>query len=124
VAWTWGPAVAQMLVIFAASSIPNLTSLPGGLSDHAGHFIGYAILGALALRAVAGGRWDHVTLSAAWRAWALTAVYGATDEFHQRFVLGRTPDVVDWVADALGALAAIALITGAAMGTRAESGEV
>jgi VanZ family protein len=32
-------------------------------------------------------------------------VYGASDEFHQRFVPGRTADVLDWLADSLGACA-------------------
>ena len=35
----------------------------------------------------------------------LASGYGATDEFHQRFVHGRSPDVHDWIADTLGALA-------------------
>lgn len=29
--------------------------------------------------------------------------YGATDEWHQSFVIGRTPDILDWLADTLGA---------------------
>ena len=32
-------------------------------------------------------------------------VYGASYEFHQRFVPGRTADVLDWLADSLGACA-------------------
>ncbi|HEX5473181.1 MAG TPA: VanZ family protein [Vicinamibacterales bacterium] len=101
--WLWGPAVVQMAIIFMASSIPNLSALPGGMSDKTGHGIGYAILGALVLRALARGRWRGVT----WRAVLLTiliaTVYGITDEFHQAFVPGRTPDVHDVVADATGA---------------------
>lgn len=29
--------------------------------------------------------------------------YGATDEWHQSFVIGRTPDILDWLADTFGA---------------------
>ena len=29
--------------------------------------------------------------------------YGATDEWHQSFVIGRTPDILDWLADSMGA---------------------
>lgn len=33
--------------------------------------------------------------------------YGATDEWHQSFVIGRTPDILDWLADTLGAVFAM-----------------
>ena len=38
----------------------------------------------------------------------LASAYGATDEFHQRYVPNRTCDFMDWVADTLGASAAAA----------------
>ncbi len=37
------------------------------------------------------------------------SLYGLSDEWHQSFVPGREADVLDWIADTLGA--AIALIT-------------
>jgi VanZ family protein len=112
--WRWGPAVAQMLVIFAASSIPDLHELPANVSDHTGHFIGYAILGALVLRALASARWSGVSLGAAALALAVSSGYGVSDEWHQHFVHGRSPAVDDWVADTLGAAAAVALVVIAA----------
>jgi VanZ family protein len=33
---------------------------------------------------------------------ALGALYGATDEWHQAFVYGRTPGWGDWIADVVG----------------------
>lgn len=112
-AWIWGPAVLQMAVIFVLSSLPDV-ELPAGVSDHIAHFSGYALLGALVLRALAGATWSGVTLRAAWRAWLVSAVYGMTDEFHQRFVDGRWSSVGDWLADASGAAAAIAVIVAVA----------
>jgi VanZ family protein len=120
----WMPVAAQMAVIFGASSIPNLTTLPGNLSDHAGHFVGYGLLGLAALRAFASAEWTGVTMRAIVSAWTLAAVYGATDEFHQRFVPGRTPAVDDWAADALGAAAAILIVGVACAGRRLENREV
>ena len=38
----------------------------------------------------------------------MTMLYGATDEWHQSFTPGRDPDVLDWVADAVGACVAAA----------------
>ncbi len=33
---------------------------------------------------------------------AIGSIYAATDEFHQGFVPGRTPDIRDWTADTIG----------------------
>ena len=108
--WIWGPAIAQMAAIFFLSGMATLPSLPGGLTSYTGHLIGYAILGALALRALARATWSGVTARAASLAWLWSAAYGATDEFHQRFVPGRNATVEDWIADAVGAAVAIGAI--------------
>jgi len=31
------------------------------------------------------------------------SLYGISDEWHQSFVEGRSPDVIDWLADTIGA---------------------
>jgi VanZ family protein len=110
----WGPALAQMAVIFVASSVPNLSRLPGGLSDKLGHFVGYALLSALLVRALAAGRWAGVTWRAAVVAWGVSAAYGASDEWHQRFVPGRSTSWLDLSADALGAAAAAVVLAATA----------
>ena len=108
--WIWGPAIAQMAAIFVASSLTAVPDLPGGLSNHTGHFIGYALLGAFSCRGFAGARWRGVTVGAAWRGVALASAYGVTDEFHQSFVANRTPAVDDWLADTLGALTGVLIV--------------
>lgn len=40
----------------------------------------------------------------------LGALYGATDELHQVFVAGRTPDPIDWLADITGLLLGYGLL--------------
>ena len=104
-----------MGLIFAASSIPNLGALPGGMSDKSGHSIGYGLLGGLLLRAFAGGRLHGITWARAALAIVLATLYGVTDEFHQLFVPGRTADRYDVLADFLGASggAAIGWLVGA-----------
>lgn len=102
-----------MGLIFAASSRSDLDPLPGNVLDKIIHFGVYAVLGALTLRALAGGRletadWRHVALAA-----LLSTLYGASDEWHQAFVPGRTPDLKDVAADALGASAGAAFATAA-----------
>jgi VanZ family protein len=99
-----------MAAIFTLSGISVMPSLPGGLTDHTGHFIGYGLLGALALRGFAGARWQGITFSAAWRSVLFCSIYGVTDEYHQSFVAGRSPAVDDWVADTAGAALAVLVI--------------
>lgn len=105
--WRWAPVVAQMAAIFVASSMTAVPDLPAGLSNHTGHFIGYAILGSLALRAFAGARWRGVTARAAGWSVLLSSAYGVTDELHQTLVPNRTPAVDDWAADTAGAVIAV-----------------
>jgi VanZ family protein len=40
----------------------------------------------------------------------LASLYGISDEIHQSFVPGRSPDVLDWLADTSGALLATLLL--------------
>jgi len=97
-----------MAVIFYESSLTD-APIPGGISDKIAHALGYALLGGLVARAVAGGfplRIDH---RSAMLSIAITVLYGASDEWHQRFVPGRTADLRDLFADALGAAAAVSL---------------
>jgi VanZ family protein len=92
-----------MAVIFIASSIPNLTQIPGDVSDKTAHFAAYAILGALILRARVGGSWTQTGATHAISAWTLACAYAVSDEWHQTFVPGRTAAWDDLLADALGA---------------------
>jgi len=105
----WGPVVLMLAVIFGASSIPNLKTLPGNISDKSGHSIGYALLGGVILRALAGGRLRGVTLGRGLAAIALATLYGVTDELHQLFVPGRSADRFDVLADAVGATIGVAI---------------
>ena len=95
-------------IVFGLSSLPNLAEpRPAPFPfDKVAHFGEYAVLGfALAgsLRRDAPRRWPLVVLLAV--SVAAAALYGASDEFHQRFVHGRDPDVHDWLADLTGSTA-------------------
>jgi len=98
------PALLYAGLIFWLSSQPDpLPFVPSSILDHDKLLHGalYGVLGALLMGATAGFG------LAAGRAFALAlllaSAYGASDEFHQSFVPGRTADVGDWVADTAGA---------------------
>lgn len=78
--------------------MPGAGWLP--VSDKVAHFGLFAVLGAT----LAWGRHRSGTTVA--HGWLLLVgiLYGMTDEWHQMYVPGRTPDPADWLADAFGVL--------------------
>lgn len=102
----WWPVVIYMAAIFAVQSMPQPPA-PPGLDDKTQHFLAYGGLGLVTLRATSGGAVAGLGVGSALTAWAITTLYGGSDEYHQSFVPGRSPDVFDLFADAIGAAAAI-----------------
>ena len=99
----WIPVVAWAALIFALSSIPNLSTAEGWLGDvlsSGAHAVEYAIFGVLLLRA----------LDARLVAFAAGIAYAITDEIHQSFVPGRVASGIDLTVDAVGLLVGIALV--------------
>jgi VanZ family protein len=121
---TWGPAVLWALVLFVLSelrSVPDPLQPFARIPSHLVHVAVYSVLGgtlawawlrrrggweegggggAGALPARRGDgprrRRSHLPLLVA------GYLYGALDEWHQSFVPGRTPSVLDWVANVTG----------------------
>jgi len=94
----WLPVVVWAAVIFAFSSIPNLSTGLGTwdtILRKGAHVTEYALLGALLYRA----------LSREALALAAGIAYAATDELHQHFVRGRHASPVDVAIDAVGVAA-------------------
>jgi VanZ family protein len=99
----WLPVLAWAALIFALSSIPDLSTGLGTwdlVLRKCAHVTEYAVLGALLLRAF--GR-EPAALAAG-------VAYAATDELHQHFVAGRHAAVVDVAIDAVGVAAGILLL--------------
>jgi VanZ family protein len=93
-----------MAMIFGLSSLSRLPPPPGGLSFYHVHFAVYAGLAVVTARATGKG-FRHVSWRAVIGAIVIAALYGVSDEYHQLFVPGRTFDVLDMLADALGSIA-------------------
>ncbi len=88
---------AGMIFLLSSRSYDTI-SLKHGM-DKAAHLILYLGLGYVVLRALRkSGREsgaDH------WALW-IALFYGMTDEYHQSFVPGRQPDMMDILYDGLG----------------------
>jgi VanZ family protein len=94
-------AVMAAALFVGAEEAGRQSPFPGPFLDkvaHAGYFgiFATAVDRGLALRKVAP-------------AVAIALAVGAADELHQRSVPGREADLLDWCADALGALGAASL---------------
>lgn len=112
----WGPALLWMGAIFVASATPSVDLPTFGLLDYlvkkTGHVLAYALLAILYWRALGRSSGRMGT------AWVLAALYALTDEFHQRFVPGRHPSLVDALLFDGGGAAAALLLSGWALRIR------
>jgi VanZ family protein len=99
----WLAPLVLMAVIFVFSAQADLNS-GLGLIDTIGrkliHFLQYALLAFLWWRALRTRLDDR---RAALAAFVMTALYAASDEYHQSFVQGRSGNPVDWAIDCAGA---------------------
>ena len=113
VALYWSPTLAYMMLIWGLSSIPKaapVVIVP--MQDKVVHLVEYAILAILYCYSIARTlpQWKRpavLLLSA-----LLAALWGAVDEWHQSFVPNRSAEVLDAVADALGAIIGCAIVVG------------
>jgi hypothetical protein len=73
-----------------------------------GHFLAYFILSITYVWAFRSRKmsWSYKIIAV-----LLCTLYGITDEYHQSFVPGRTPDVMDLRNDAIGASLAMLFIS-------------
>lgn len=101
----WFPVIFYSGIIYYVSSWSDL-SIPGKWKvDKVIHIAEYLPFGLLTARALASTGWKSYFVVPG--AVLLSAVYGLTDEFHQLFVMGRSCDIFDVFADALGGLGGV-----------------
>ena len=100
----WLPPLIWAGLIVFATSLPS-SALPRQLGpfDKVAHFSMYAVLAALVTVAVR----NHAFRKALVLIVLAVAAFGAVDEWHQRFIPGRSTEFADWVADSLGGLAGV-----------------
>ena len=107
----WGPVVLFSGLVFIMSSMSSPVDVdPFPHFDKAAHITEYMVFAMLLFRALQG-TWSDINFF--WLAFItvmITLTYGASDEFHQSFVVSRTSDIKDWAADGIGAIAAMTAI--------------
>ena len=105
------PAAVCTLLILVLGSIPQGPPGPQQLNDKTLHFIGFGVAAALWCRACRHLWPDAPTRVAALRGFAMSTALGALLELWQAFLPYRSAELLDWVADALGAALAALLLT-------------
>jgi len=117
----WLPVAAWMGVIFFFSAQPSLPQAPTWTLDvllkKSGHALEYAILAYLLARAWAMGQAGseepqrRATVTGAplfLPVIGISLLYALSDEWHQAFVPGRTPRLLDWLVDGSGVILGLA----------------
>jgi VanZ family protein len=109
--WFWIPVFLWMGIIFYSSSISGEDIPKFGIPniDKLFHFIEYFVLGFLLVRAffhsLSKPNYKYIFIAAV----LIASLYGASDEFHQRFVSARTCDIFDLLSDIIGSSLGAAL---------------
>jgi len=97
-------ALLYAVLIFIISSIPEVTPPALGFEaeDKFFHFIEYSIFSFLLFLAFFKTKTDFFRKNVFFLSSLIGIVYAYSDEFHQRFVPGRSYDLYDFLADCLG----------------------
>lgn len=101
--WLWPLVLAAVIVVASGRgqvAAPNIVNF-----DKAAHFFVYGLLATLVAR-------NGFVPGRAWVPIVVVSLFGLTDEWHQSFTPGRSVELVDWVADTLGAIVAVTAYAG------------
>jgi VanZ family protein len=94
----WWPPVLWAALILVLTSLPA-TALPlaAGIPglDKVAHAALYIVLGVLLAPTAGRAGWLRVLVA--------VALFAAGDEWHQRWIAGRSAEAGDWIADVAGA---------------------
>ncbi|MCX5780247.1 MAG: VanZ family protein [Firmicutes bacterium] len=88
--WTGLPPIMADIIDFIVRKLTHATLFAG--------------LAFIAFQALKPARWDYLL------AWGFATLYGATDEWHQLYVMGRTGSSSDVLIDSAGAFLILLLV--------------
>lgn len=99
------------VILFIATSIPADRMPAVGVGDKFSHFFAYLVLSALMYLAFSmQEKYEVLKNNPATMAAVIASVYGIFDEFHQMYIPGRSAELLDLVADIMGAIAGVLLV--------------
>jgi VanZ family protein len=102
------PLIIYWIILLAATSFPSERLPTLGVGDKSKHFFAYFILAFLLnLTLLIQDKYPKMKEKAGAYTWVIIAIYGILDELHQMLIPGRSAELLDWIADILGALAGV-----------------
>ena len=106
----WLPLIVYCLAIYIQSDLPSPEQIPSfEFSDKILHFSAYAVMGVLFYRAYQTLRIKDNLRMLTLLSMLSASLYGISDEIHQYFVPFRDADIMDVVANILGAVCGVTL---------------
>lgn len=105
------PLIVYWLILFTATSIPTKDLPSIGFSDKVNHLMAYFVLSVLVYLTLLFQRKSELLFNyAPIVTLIISSFYGIADELHQMLIPGRSAEVFDWFADAIGAILGILLV--------------
>jgi len=103
------PAIFAMVALFKLSTLPGNDPLLNSihLSDKLEHFIAYFVLGITFCIWIPSKNWFAKPIIYGMLVVILCTLFGASDEYHQKFVPGRSSSLYDLVTDFFGGTTAV-----------------
>lgn len=102
------PLGVYWIILFIATSLPTEYIPSVGVSDKFNHFFAYMGLSVLLYFSFnLQNKFEIMNKYPAALTVIIAAIYGAFDELHQMLIPGRSAELLDWVADFVGAVAGV-----------------
>ena len=106
------PLIVYWIILLIATSIPAQSVPSFGVGDKVNHLLAYFILSIFLYLTFSFQEKSIVAKrNAVLLTIAITLLYGVLDELHQMLIPGRSAELLDWTADAVGAVCGVLIIS-------------